>query len=1146
MIHIYRSNRTDALSKRLAELLDSERGDPMVQEVIAIQGRGMERWLSAQLAQSLGSSANVRFPFPRTIIGEVLEAVLGDAGKSTDRWAPERLIWDVLHVLPELLLDADFADLKRYLDSDGQLDVALKEGGLGESVDARTLELTERIVDTIDRYFTYRPDKVISWLEGSTPEPRALWQAKLIRKLRETIDVPTLPELLRDAIGELAVTASAPPALAKLWRRLIIFGVPTFPPAYLRLLAALPDAHAVHLFVFAPTQEHLAPFVQRSGTVADGEEEDVKPTHPLLASLGRVSGEFQDVIERELPKIARDEALFVPPERDTLLHSLQRDLLEMRVPSDEQTLVLSGGEFSAQSHSRSIELHSSHGKMRQVEVLRDVLLRAFNESPDLQPREILVVTPNVDEYAPLIDAVFSDGFRDKRPQGEDAPKTPAIPFRVADRAQGYENPVAETLIELLQFVAARITAVELMGLLRREPVRRRWNLDEHQVDSLLRWASESGFRWGLDGRHRMEHGLPNESRFTARGALDRMVLGHAMRGDGKRLFGDLLSYDYADDSDVLEAFSGSFDAIYRSLNELGKAQTVATFAENLGKAIDELCSVPPKKHWQVQVVHEMLSDLVKASGESPLLLQPRALASLFEAPLKAASSKNFASGAVTVCALVPMRSVSFRMICMLGIDEAEFPRTYTPLGFDLTARRPELGDRRAEDDDRQLFLEALLCAQDRFVVIYCGHRRSDNKRLAPAIPVAELVECIAAYADLPRELSASERRKLVEQHLLRDHPLQAFSAQAFRRDSGIQSFDYRRLEAANQLRGDAKKPRPFASGRIPPPPPEDFQLPTVSIDDLGRFFRDPGKGFFSQGLKALVDEREQETPDEDPLELDALQNWALEDTVLKLVRERTPKQQIRKIVLAQGHVANNAAGLAALNATVARFCTAEWKAWLDVIAAARRLRPLEIQKKISSVEIRGRIGELFELQGVTDVGSRSRIVVTCSKQSPERHVEEWLHHLVMCAETPNESTTTLLIESLRGKPVPLVFAHVPEAESRLEELIAVWKEGLCAPLPFHPRPAERYHQVLQGEEATAEDAIAEAWKEWMPWGQGGPGRKPHAARLYGHLGDELFADHVELPSRLRFPALVELILGPLKTYSAAPTLSKGAPDDAAA
>ncbi len=1140
MIHIYRSNRTDALSARLAKILDSERGDPMVQEVIAIQGRGMERWLSAQLGQSLGSAANIRFPFPRTIVGEVLEAVLGDEGKAADRWTPQRLVWDVLDVLPELLLDADFADLKRYLDTDRKLDEHLKNGKLGESLDARALELTERIVATIDRYFTYRPDMIIGWLDGKTPDREALWQAKLVRKLRDKIGVPTLPELLRDATRKLETA----PSLPTLWKRLIIFGVPTFPPAYLRLLATLPDAHAVHLFVFAPTQEHLAPFVQRATRNSHDEHDtaddaDIKPTHPLLASLGRVSGEFQDVIEREVPNVASDETLFVDPGRDTLLHAVQQDLLQMRLPSDEERLALNDAELHPESHSRSIELHSSHGKMRQVEVLRDVLLRAFNESPDLQPRDVLVVTPNVEEYAPLIDAVFSDGFPDKRPKGEDGFKTPSIPFRVADRPQAYENPVAETLIELLQFVTARITAVELTGLLRREPVRRKWGLDEQQVDSMLRWASQSGFRWGLDGAHRASHGLPNESHFTAQGALDRMVLGHAMRGDDKRLFADLLPYDCADDADVLEAFSAGFEAIRDRLEDLGKPQTLATFAENIGKAMDELCSVSAKNSWQIQAVHQMLGDLLEASGESTLLLQPRALASLFEAPLKAASSKNFASGAVTVCALVPMRSVGFRMVCMLGVDEAEFPRAHIPLGFDLTARRPELGDRRGDDDDRQLFLEALISAQDRFVVIYSGHQRSDNKRLAPAIPVAELLESIAQYADLPAELSATKRREEVEKHLLRDHPLQAFSGRAFKSGDAIQSFDYRRLDAAERLRGEAKKPRPFASGRIATARQEQGVGPTISIDDLGRFFKDPGRGFFTQGLKALVDDREESVPFEDPLKLGSLERWALGDAVLKLVRGGVPADQIRKIIRAQGHVSSNAAGDADLNAAILRFCTGDWKKWLDRLAAGTARPPLEIQKEVAGVEIRGQVRDLYELTGITDVGPRTRVVVTSSSESPEREVEQWVHHLVMCSETPDEPTTTLFIESVKGEPSPLLFAHVPDAERHLKELVATWKEGLAAPLPFHPRPAAKYRDALQAEGTPIESAVAVAWKEWKPNAgpdaPPGPGEKPYTERLYGHLGDELFTDHVDLPSELRFPALVELILGPLKAHSSTPS-----------
>lgn len=1098
-MRVHRSNRTELLADALADLLRHGPADPMVPEIVAVQGRGMERWLTMHLAERLGVAANLRFVFPRTVVEEALTGLLGEEA-GTERYRPERLVFDLLEILPSLLPDERFAQLSRYLEES-----PLRPG---EPIDARALGLVTRIASAFDRYFTYRPDLVLRWLQGKETPDEAGYQPVLLRALREKTGKKTLPELLEAARPRLASGTFTPP-----WPRLSLFGISTLPPCYLELLEAFGESVPVHLFWLAPSAHYIGDQLSRRQEARErlqhGEGEALYlGAHPLLASFGKVARDFQTV----LASTVADDGNALGLEREepaSLLHVLQDDLWELREPHEREAISLGAIDFRELpepfASDRSIEIHACHGMTRQIEVLRDVLVRLFDEIPDLEPRDVVVMAPNIDELAPTIDAVFSFGDDDRVAHAG----FPRLPYRIADRRGSHDNPVADATLALLELARGRLRAPEVLAFLGREPVGRRFGFDTADLGILRRWLDETGIRLGEDGDHRASFGLPAEDDQTFREGLSRMLLGHLMRGEGTRLYEGQLAYDDASDPRLLGAFVAAIDGLFSILRELRRPQTLEGFGQVLQRALDELFQVPSDEHRQLQAVRDALAELGEPSGldDEPVFTLD-AFARLLTLPLTAPRSDSFVSGAITFCAMVPMRAVPFRVVCLLGIDDGVFPRRSMPDGFDLAPdHRP--GDRKLEDDDRCLFLEALLSARDRFLVFHSGRSPADNKRLPRAVPVEELLDAMAETMPIDADRRVI-RDRVVERYVV-EHPLTAYSPASFtRREHPIdaRSYDRQRLATARSLLGSSEPSPRFLSQRLP----LRAEKASLTPQELGRFLANPALGFLESRLgirphaeEALLDDRER-------LELDALESYGVHDAAIELLRADVSEDRIAPLLRARSLLPLGIAGKVSSREAIS--AAARFRESFASLESAKK-PPLPVDLEIGGVRIVGR------LHGM---GEKGRLVVTWARAKARRRIEQWVQHLIHCALAPDDEPRTFLVERDGDDEARITaFAPVRDAEAKLEELVELWREGQAAPLLFFAEPAKVYADKLASKRGSDEErrqqALAAAFKQLQDESD-----HPHLLRLFEGRGPELFTRELDWPySDYRFPDLFEAI-----------------------
>jgi exodeoxyribonuclease V gamma subunit len=713
MLHIHRAERADGLVNALRALLGDRLPDPFAPEVIAVPTRGMERWLTQRLAAWLGASlgrfdgvcANVRFPSPRELVGEAVAAASG-LEPVADPWRPERVVWPLLEVVDEKLAEPWLHTLAEHMGGAATTDPVRR---------ARRFSSVRHLADLFDRYALHRPEMVRAWARGRDTDaagqdlPRdSAWQAELWRSLRDQIPEP-------DPAGRLDAASARlreDPALVDLPERVSLFGLTRLPAGHLDVLRALAVGRDVHLFLLHPSSALW-------GRVADATEsrpailhrsDDLTATLPanrLLASWGHDARELQLVIGSSDHV---DHHHPVEGAGDTLLTRLQTDVRADRSPPGAALPDHEDTRPVLEVADRSLQVHACHGRARQVEILRDEVLHLLADDPTLEPRDLIVMCPDIETFAPLIQATFGAGEVSTDDEDEELDalladvRPPDLRVRLADRSVRQTNPVLGVVARLIELAEERLTASQVLDLADREPVRRRFRLDDDDLARMEEWVAASGVRWGLDAEHREPFKLDKLAANTWRAGLDRVLVGVTMTENEQRLFENVLPLDDVDSGAIELAgrFAELVDRLQASVAALTEPKTIDAWAAAIAAAADALTTTTERDAWQ-RAELERLLDTVVAEATTNGAVHPSSLAlpevrSLLAERLQGRPTRaNFRTGHLTICTLMPMRSVPHRVVCLLGLDDGAFPAQRPSRRRRPHARRPpRRGPRRAD------------------------------------------------------------------------------------------------------------------------------------------------------------------------------------------------------------------------------------------------------------------------------------------------------------------------------------------------------------------------------------------------------------------------------------------------------------------
>lgn len=1079
-MYVHRSNRMEVLVDELATVLRTPKLDVLAPETILIQSQGMERWLGRELANRLGGFANARFPFPRAFIHEAMDAVLGPNPHAA-LYERATMTWAVAALFSELREDRAFAAVAGYLRDD--------EGAV------RRLQLAERVAYLFDQYLIYRPKLVLGWEAGRGTD----WQALLWRALVERYErLEPLGEARDQRKAHFAARAleferNFTPLFVErgaLPARVCVVGGASLPPLFLRLLAKLAECVEVHLFWLAPTREYMGQAASDEDALAWSGGD----VHSLLASLGGVGAAFQQILEGEVSYVD-GAGEFVEPAPDSVLHVLQGDLLANRVRDGGARLPRSAGDDS-------ISLVSCHSPMREVEVLRDRLLALFEGDPSLRPDDVVVMAPRIDAYVPLIEAVFSGDPGDPL----------AIPYRIADRSERSLNPAAEALLRLLGVLRGRLKASEVLDLLQAEPVRRRFGIEATDLPEVYRWVHDAGIRWAEDAAHRAEYGLPAEAANTWRFGLRRLLLGHALADDQRTVFADVVPYDALpnDRVELLGKFTRFCETLFHFRRVLRGPLSVVGWCERLREVIEAFLAEDPRVAWQLRPLHTALHELEASAGlagfEEPVALEVLA-AQLSERLETDSASTEFVAGGVTFCAMLPMRSIPFRVVCLLGMNDGEFPRIEQQLGFDKMLERPQVGDRSQRAEDRYLFLETLLSARDRLVISYVGRGIQDNQPRPPSVVVAELAGAIEQLLVPPQPGEPAYLEPV-------QHPLQPFSPRAFDGvDPRLASFGAAHALGARALVEGQGQVTPFfpLGGALPA---EREPSGSLELQELVAFYQNPARSLLRK-LGIHLDEDVRLVEDREPIETDALARYLVGARLMTAPEELLDAYE--RVELARGALPLGSPGrvlFEGIAAVAARMRHTAARITRHGPAPPRAI-VVPFEPSVGAgvgVDAEGRIRELVGvLEGLhwaEDEGSASgagqvRMVhASYARLSPKHELAAWVRHVAGCAAGVPLLDTLVLGRGDDDGVLVRRFAALPVERARelLTDLVELYLAGLGAPLPFFPALsrtcAERLRKAKAGDDAERiVSALERDLQDPNPW-NGAEGADLHVSWVF--------------------------------------------------
>jgi len=1073
------SNRVESLQRQLcARLLDEPLRDPFQAEIILVPGNAIRRWLGLQIATAHGVAANIEFPLPAAWIWQLAARAHSHDPASVptaDPLSREQAAWHVFAALPALLPGAGFEELARYLGDD--------------TSGVKRWQLAQRIADVFDRYQYYRPDWIRAWsTPGSMAVPHGapypawqpvLWRA-LLTRCGGTHRVALLDTLLR------VLDSGQSPALAalELPARLSCFALSSLPALFVQVFKALSAHVDIHFYQHSPTDQYWADLrskkaLARQRLAAPLSASHLETGNELLASWGRQGQAFQDqLLDHDLLDAVTWED-YPAPGADTLLHQLQQDILALEP----------GGGIREPDDSLQISI--CHSPLRECQVLHDHLLLRLASDSTLKPEDILVIVPEISRYAPAIEAVFR-----RDPLGS----RPFIPWNLSDITVVDEHPLVRVFLALLALPASRFAFSEVLSIVEVPRVARTWGLDsaaQEELHALLRAAQA---RWGLHAAHKAALHLPATAQNTWAHALERLLAAYALGDDDLWLGIAPQAGATGNRAVMLGRFMDLLDVLEFWSRELLRPRSARQWQLDLNRLLDQLFGPADEQEDRVQQIRDEIAELQALAGDQEL--SAPLLSQCLEERLGTRTVHNrFFSGGVSFCGMRPMRSLPFRMICVLGMNDAAFPRRDSAPAFDAMAAQPRAGDPRKADEDRYLLLETLLCARQALYFSYTGRSLTDNTVCQPSVLLRELLDCIDAHYSPVGGGGMSDR-------ITRIQPMQPFSWRHFREAGPLPvtaGHDGWWCQVAQTL-----QVRPVQTHALPVWPetvldPLPEPVDHVELTQLLRFLEHPVRGFFHARLRVHLQDAEQ-AEDEEVFTLKGLASWKVGQALVDhWMQGEDAVQTLQQRLAAEGLLPHGSQAALAFAQAQDKLqdLWSRLEGWRTVPARRRQV--------VLDLPVPGAPQGVLQLRAVVPHCHAGLGLLHCTSASLKSKyaLGLWLEHLALCAtdQLPHGEGSVL-----HCADASLCLGPLPQEQARqlLADYLSLYLQGQCRPLPLLPTASF----------ALASKGVAQAHRAWEGDQFGGDADDPYLRlAMRGCEGSP-----IELPEH---QLLAQQVYGPL-------------------
>ncbi len=1082
-IHFHASNDQQALIEALAEVVRQPMQNALQPEHILVQHQGMMRWISLQLAKKNNIEANTRYLFPNELLDLAFSQVNADYDASKMMEA-DHLAWLLFEKLQMRKDDPAFQKLESYLNEKNSL---------------LMWQLAGQTAYLFNQYLCFRPELILQWEKPSLEGKGEMfhWQQALWNSIPHSVRTRHKPYLWQSIVRQVEQLSPLNHALPE---RLSIFGISSLTPLHVEVLKTLERFVEIHFF-FLISSPHFTRF-QKPVKEREGMENE----RHLFAKLCQYGCDFIQLLqERKILKNLEGNAglgkkLFVEPTEYALLAELKNDMFKPGVQLENNER-----KWTISNEDRSLQIHACHSRMREVEVLHDRLLGLLDQDPDLTPDDILVMSPQIGEYVPFIHAVFSSAVNGQR--SDEA----SFPYSIADQGLEQSSQVISYLLQLLRLPASRFTVNEVLDLLESEAIRARFKLVLSDIALLRHWLNQVNVRWGINASFRNQLETPATYENTWQFGIDRILLGYAMPGDGETLFAGILPFADIEGESAsmfarfLEFFSKLQMLVGDDEGALSQKRTLPQWAEFLQNLLEDFFTdgEPWEEEWRF--LEKFTENLRKTTElcEVSIKVGVEILTNQLETELERdLNSKGFLGYGTTFCSLQPMRSIPFKVIALLGMNDKAFPRANSPLSFDLMADNRLLGDHRMKEEDGYLFLETLLCCQKVFYISYLGFAVRDNAVLPPSSLVRELIHY------LKQDYGLSENR------FLTNHSLQAFAPRNFQAGQDLFSYSQLNWKAASQL-VPGNTGTDWRKKRID----FDIQLPEIetscmetNLEELLSFFNAPAQYLLKRRLGCDLEGKEEFSEECEPFAMDPLRKYAVQSQQLETLLSNRNTNDLRSIIHAQGELPLSHAGERSWQKM-------EEETWqlvrpLHEFLRAEPLEPFVYDFQLLGIHLKGTIENIYPEGLIRFRPARIKI---------KDRLRIWLEQLILQHCSAQCSNAVLMGKNADKNKLPEIFTSLKiDAPKRyLEDLLKCYKEGRQRPYAFFPESAREYMKAwIQGNREMARE---NARKKWY-------GQDPFPGEMASNLYFKRCFSHLDLIAETDFECNTVKILHPVFSH----------------
>lgn len=1081
MLYLYQSNRLEDLAQMMLQVQRAEPlSHPLATEQIMVQSQGMRRYITQYWAQHTGIAANVHFRLPAALTWRLMRDALPDAPELSP-FSSAVMTWRLL----DLFQSPRFAEAHELQPARMMLDSYVQKGELS------AYQLAGQLADVFDQYLVYRPDWIETWEANRRVAELDVrdamqqdWQAAIWRELaQQAHGIPHRVQLWR-----VLMDALQQKNLRHLPTRLFVFGIATLAPMVLRLLQQIAQHRDVHIFALNPCALYWGDLLEPAQILQRSDDADLAlQGHPLLASWGKQGRDFFHALSEAEAHQDEQHQRFTPqPVSGSLLHGLQYQIQQLIQPEEAhrdgwlaqhlaylKTDVLPHDAWKAEcfiadvqaaqspedyaiaqlNADGSLHIHSAHSPLRELQILHDQLCVLLQQNPDWQPSDIAVLTPDITPYAPFIEAVF--GQHAEHP----------LPYTLTDVKLARRQPALDALAQILDVLSGRFAAHDLLTLLDSSPILAKWGIVRDDLPLLHDTVAQLNIRWGSDANERAQYGDADDL-FTWQQGLDRLILGLMQPAHENTLWQGIAPHSsHPDHAHVLAQFAQWAHFLSRTKHEWQTPASVATWCERLRTLTH--ATLVAETDADTQALQRWEKAIARWQSEAETADFQREIGREIAVQhmtrcLHEATDAGLLRGGITFCSMVPMRSLPFKVVCLLGLNDGVFPRTTKAAPFDLIARYPQQGDRARRDDDRYLFLEAIMSAREVLYLSYLGRDIRNDSERAPSTLLGELLDVVAVLVDVP----APD----LHTRWIKHHPLQAFSRRYFdHQDAGSLHLFSTRQTLADALNQPNTSQREFM----------DWHNDDMATDEIIeqkaflRFWRNPIRHWLRHHLNwqapyfASVHEDDEPFLGDQPRLLDDAYVHARQsgqdfaETVAYLRAQSLLPAGELGALLSRDY----AVQAAQLDGTILR---SEW------LPARSVLLSLDAGIKLHVYLAHNRrVGQVLLSHDILHDGNTHGTL-----SSPDQ-VELLLRHLCYCAATADDELARETHYISVQQSITLPALSQQDAQAALSSWLAAYQQGQRVPLPYFARVNLAAAQAFFAphSEKEAEQSHDERWQK---------------------------------------------------------------------